>query len=133
MTAYVKQLGRSEKGVNLIEGSLQVFRLLLSYDQAHRGLTGSIGIGRLHKHLRCSLRAPPEALRLRLLFLQSIAPNRIDPNFDLRSAIFFAWGAVFGSTKLQFARAGKIQNREVSPFQCIVQAPLSPVPLVLIL
>src|SRR6266446_9965057 len=36
MTAYVEQLCRSEKRVNLIEGSLQIPRLLLSNDQAHR-------------------------------------------------------------------------------------------------
>src|ERR1700731_4025370 len=36
MTAYVEQLCRSEKRVNLIEGSLQIARLLLSNDQAHR-------------------------------------------------------------------------------------------------
>src|SRR6266576_4392091 len=36
MTAYVEQLHRSEKRVNLIEGSLQIVRLLLSNDQAHR-------------------------------------------------------------------------------------------------
>src|SRR6266850_7508729 len=36
MTAYVEQLNRSEKRVNLIEGSLQIVRLLLSNDQAHR-------------------------------------------------------------------------------------------------
>src|SRR6266478_6418626 len=36
MTAYVEQLRRSEKRVNLIEGSLQIGRLLLSNDQAHR-------------------------------------------------------------------------------------------------
>jgi len=40
MTAYVEQLRRSEKRVKLIEGSLQIGRLLLSNDQAHRrGLT----------------------------------------------------------------------------------------------
>src|SRR6266446_8434793 len=40
MTAYVEQLRRSEKRVNLIEGSLQIGRLLLSNDQAYRrGLT----------------------------------------------------------------------------------------------
>src|SRR5258708_5172747 len=36
MTAYVEQLHRSEKRVNLIEGSLQIVRLLLSNDQANR-------------------------------------------------------------------------------------------------
>src|SRR5882724_7563787 len=36
MTAYVEQLRRSEKRLNLIEGSLQIVRPLLSNDQAHR-------------------------------------------------------------------------------------------------
>jgi hypothetical protein len=36
MTAYVEQLRRSEKRVNLIERSLQIGRLLLSNDQANR-------------------------------------------------------------------------------------------------
>jgi hypothetical protein len=40
MTAYVEQLPGSEKRVNLIEGSLQIVRILLSNNQAHRrGLT----------------------------------------------------------------------------------------------
>src|SRR4029077_3464005 len=37
MTAYVEQLHRSEKRVKLIEGRLQIVRLLLSNDQAPRG------------------------------------------------------------------------------------------------
>src|ERR1700737_1222237 len=45
MTAYVEQLCRSEKRVNLIEGSLQIARLLLSNDQAHRsGLTSFLDL-----------------------------------------------------------------------------------------
>src|SRR6266478_2310182 len=45
MTAYVEQLCRSEKRVNLIEGSLQIVRLLLSNDQAHRrGLTSFLDL-----------------------------------------------------------------------------------------
>src|SRR6266478_2989598 len=45
MTAYVEQLHRSEKRVNLIEGSLQIVRLLLSNDQAHRrGLTSFVDL-----------------------------------------------------------------------------------------
>src|SRR5437868_3078244 len=59
MTAYVKQLRRSEKRVKLIEGSLQIGRLLLSNDQAHRrGLTsfldlafGVVLLGVLHVFL----------------------------------------------------------------------------------
>src|SRR5580698_8401104 len=40
MTTYGEQLCRSEKRVNLIEGSLQIARLLLSNDQTYRsGLT----------------------------------------------------------------------------------------------
>src|SRR6266481_4485567 len=42
MTAYVEEVRRSEKRVKLIERSLQIFRLLLSSDQAdRRGLTSS--------------------------------------------------------------------------------------------
>jgi hypothetical protein len=56
MIAYVEQLHRSEKRVKLIEGSLQIGRLLLSNDQAHRrGLTsfrdlasGGVLLGILH-------------------------------------------------------------------------------------
>src|SRR5260370_3999240 len=45
MTAYVEQLCRSEKRVNLVEGSLQIGRLLLSNDQAHRrGLTSFLDL-----------------------------------------------------------------------------------------
>jgi hypothetical protein len=45
MTAYVEQLRRSEKRVKLIEGSLQIGRLLLSNDQAHRrGLTSFLDL-----------------------------------------------------------------------------------------
>ena len=45
MAAYVEQLRRSEKRVNLIEGSLQIGRLLLSNDQAHRrGLTSFLDL-----------------------------------------------------------------------------------------
>src|SRR4030095_10297535 len=45
MTAYVEQLHRSEKRINLIEGSLQIVRLLLSNDQAHRrGLTSFVDL-----------------------------------------------------------------------------------------
>src|SRR5258707_9096174 len=59
MTAYVEQLCRSEKRVKLIEGSLQIGRLLLSNDQAHRrGLTsfrdlasGVVLLGILHVFL----------------------------------------------------------------------------------
>ena len=43
MTANVEQLRRSEKRVNLIEGSLQIGRLLLSKDEARpRGPTNLI-------------------------------------------------------------------------------------------
>ena len=45
MTAYVEELRRSEKRVNLIEGSLQIGRLLPSNDQAHRrGLTSFLDL-----------------------------------------------------------------------------------------
>src|SRR6266404_5853630 len=45
MTAYVEQLRRSEKRVKLIEGSLQIGRLLLSNDEAHRrGLTSFLDL-----------------------------------------------------------------------------------------
>src|SRR5260221_12701151 len=59
MTAYVEQIRRSEKRVDLIEGSLQVVRLLLSNDQARRGLTRFVDLvfdvrGR-HQHLRYAL------------------------------------------------------------------------------
>src|SRR5260221_12912309 len=59
MAAYVEQLRRSEKRVDLIEGSLQVVRLLLSNDQARRGLTRFVDLvfdvrGR-HQHLRYAL------------------------------------------------------------------------------
>jgi hypothetical protein len=35
MAAYVEQLGGSEKRIELIGGSLQILRLLLSGDQTH--------------------------------------------------------------------------------------------------
>src|SRR5260221_13249047 len=59
MAAYVEQLRRSEKRVDLIEGSLQVVRLLLSNDQARRGLKRFVDLvfdvrGR-HQHLRYAL------------------------------------------------------------------------------
>jgi hypothetical protein len=46
MTANVEQLRRSEKRVNLIDGSLQIVRLLLSNDQVHhrRGLTSIVDL-----------------------------------------------------------------------------------------
>src|SRR5260370_21188292 len=68
----------------------------------------------------------PEALRLRMLFSQSIAPNGTDTNLIFEVGFFFALGAVLGSTGLQFPVPGKIQNREVSPFQCILQTALPP-------
>src|SRR5947208_13584762 len=42
MTPYVEQLRRSQKRVQLIEGSFQIFRILLSNDQADRGGLTSI-------------------------------------------------------------------------------------------
>jgi hypothetical protein len=42
MTTYVEQLRRSEVGVDPIERSLQIFRLLLSDDHACRGQFGGI-------------------------------------------------------------------------------------------
>src|SRR5260370_40619801 len=60
MTAYVEQLRRREKRVNLIEGSLQVFRLFLSNDQARRRLTRFVDlvfdVGSRHQCLLYSLR-----------------------------------------------------------------------------
>src|SRR5712692_2478508 len=60
MTAYVEQLRRSEKRINLIEGSLQVVRLLLSNDQARRGLARFVDLvfdgGSHNRHLLYSLR-----------------------------------------------------------------------------
>lgn len=45
MIAYVEQLRRSEKRVNLIEGSLQIGRPLLSNNQAYRrGLTSFLDL-----------------------------------------------------------------------------------------
>src|SRR6202011_6075371 len=88
MTAYVEQLRRSEKRVKLIEGSLQIGRLLLSNDQAHRrGLTsfldlasGVVLLGILHAFLltisvfllllirfRTKWPRPIEALTLRVI------------------------------------------------------------------
>src|ERR1043166_662116 len=53
MTAYVEQLHRSEKRVKLIEGSLQIVRLLLSNDQANRrGLTSFVDLGSAVLRLR---------------------------------------------------------------------------------
>src|SRR5712672_420959 len=60
MTAYVEQLRRREKRVNLIEGSLQVCRLFLSNDQARRRLTRFVDlvfdVGSRHQCLLYSLR-----------------------------------------------------------------------------
>src|ERR1700730_2450583 len=42
MTPYVEQLRRSEKRIYLIERSFQIFRILLSNDQADRGGLPSI-------------------------------------------------------------------------------------------
>src|ERR1700686_5375688 len=88
MTAYVEQLRRSEKRVKLIEGSLQIGRLLLSNDQAHRReltsfldlASGVVLLGILHVFLltisifplllirfRTKWPRPIEALTLRVL------------------------------------------------------------------
>src|SRR6266403_5586792 len=118
MTAYVEQLRRSEKRVNLIEGSLQIGRLLLSNDQAHRrGLTsfldlasGVVLLGILHVFLLLLIRfrtkwpRPIEALTLRVSMLLNCIAERVRRHL-MRNAEPLAQSSWSSSTRFAVKRA----------------------------